>query len=75
MAGQFIFQGLSTFCQLSNQTISNRLIQFYSSQYVSVSVTPLQVLQSQTQAFISQFISSMTNDFSLSLLTIRETTQ
>ncbi|CAF1412367.1 unnamed protein product [Adineta steineri] len=74
-SGPSIFQALSAFCQLSNQTISNRLIQFYSSQYVSVSVTPLQVLQSQTQAFISQFISSMTNDFSLSLLTIRETTQ
>ncbi|CAF4027582.1 unnamed protein product, partial [Adineta steineri] len=74
-SGSFIFQGLSTFCQLSSQTISNRLTQFYSSQYVSASVTPLQVLQSQSQAFVSQFISSMTNDFLLSISTIRETTQ
>ncbi|CAF1383620.1 unnamed protein product [Adineta steineri] len=74
-SGTFIFQGLSTFCQLSNQTVSNRLTQFYSSQYVSASVTPLLVLQSQSQAFVSQFISSMTNDFSLSILTIRKTTQ
>ncbi|CAF4166321.1 unnamed protein product, partial [Adineta steineri] len=41
-SGSFIFQALNTFCQLSNQTIANRLIQFYSSQYVTVSVTPLQ---------------------------------
>ncbi|CAF4276946.1 unnamed protein product, partial [Adineta steineri] len=74
-SGSFTFQALNTFCQLSNQTISNRLTQFYSSQYVSVSVTPLQVLHSQSQAFVSQFISSMANDFSLSILTIRETTQ
>ncbi|CAF4240698.1 unnamed protein product, partial [Adineta steineri] len=74
-AGPFIFQALTAFCQLSNQTIANRLIQFYSSQYVSAFVTPLQLFQSQTQAFVSQFISSMTNDFLLSLLTIRKTTQ
>ncbi|CAF1383656.1 unnamed protein product [Adineta steineri] len=74
-SGSFIFQALNTFCQLSNQTIANRLIQFYSSQYVTVSVTPLQVFQSQTQAFVSQFISLMTNDFLLSISTIRKTTQ
>ncbi|CAF0987420.1 unnamed protein product [Adineta steineri] len=74
-SGSFMFQALNTFCQLSNQTIYNRLIQFYSTQYVSASVTPLQVLQSQTQAFVSQFISSMTNDFLLSISTIRKTTQ
>ncbi|CAF1023917.1 unnamed protein product [Adineta steineri] len=50
-------------------------MQFYSSQYVSASVTPLQVFQSQTQAFVSQFKSSITHDFLLSLSTIRTTTQ
>ncbi|CAF1477031.1 unnamed protein product [Adineta steineri] len=74
-SGTFMFQALNAFCQLSNQTISNRLTQFYSSQYVSASVTSLQVLKSQTQAFVSQFKSSITNDFLLSLLTIRTTTQ
>ncbi|CAF1483932.1 unnamed protein product [Adineta steineri] len=74
-SGSFIFQALNAFCQLSNQTISNRLIQFYSSQYVTVSVTPLEVFQSQTQAFVSQFISSTANNFILSLLIIRNTTQ
>ncbi|CAF1407879.1 unnamed protein product [Adineta steineri] len=74
-AGPFIFQALTAFCQLSNQTISNHLVQFYSSQYVSAFVTPLQLFQSQTQAFVSQFISSTTNDFLLSISTIRKTTQ
>ncbi|CAF1651899.1 unnamed protein product [Adineta steineri] len=74
-SGSFIFQALNTSCQLSNQTISNRLTQFYSSQYVSTSVTPLQVFQLQTQEFVSQFISSITNDFLLSISTIRQTTR
>ena len=75
LTGPSTFQALSTFCELINETISNRLIQFYSSQYVSASVTPLNVFQLQTQSFISQFISSTTNDFLLSLSTIRNTTQ
>ncbi|CAF4182847.1 unnamed protein product [Adineta steineri] len=75
VSGSFLFQALNTFCQLSNQIISDHLSQFYSSQYVSAFVTPLQVFQSQTQAFVSQFISSMTNDFLLSVSTIRKTTQ
>ncbi|CAF0769385.1 unnamed protein product [Adineta steineri] len=74
-SGLFIFQALNAFCQLSTQTISNQLTQFYSSQYVSASVTPLEVFQTQTQAFVSQFTSSVTKDFILSLLTIRKTTQ
>ncbi|CAF1576804.1 unnamed protein product, partial [Adineta steineri] len=74
-AGLFIFQALNAFCQLSTQTISNQLTQFYSSQYVSASVTPLEVFQTQTQAFVSQFTSSVTKDFILSLSTIRKTTQ
>jgi hypothetical protein len=71
----FAFQALNTLCTLVNQTISNRLIQFYSSQYVSASVTPLNVFQSQTKIFISEFILSTTNDFLLSLSMIRNTTQ
>jgi hypothetical protein len=71
----FAFQALNAFCVLVNQTISNGLIQFYSSQYVSASVTPSNVFQLQTKAFISQFILSTTNDFLLSLSMIRNTTQ
>ena len=71
----FAFQGLNTLCILVNQTISNRLHQFYSSQYVSAYVTPSHVFQLQTKVFISQFKLSTTNDFLLSLAMIRKTTQ
>jgi hypothetical protein len=71
----FAFQALNTLCILVNETISNDLVQFYSNQYVSAFMTPSDVFQSQTKAFISQFISSTTNDFLLSLSMIRNTTQ
>jgi hypothetical protein len=69
------FQTLTAFCTLVNETISNSLTQFYSSQYVSASVTPENVFQSQTNVLISQFISSTTNEFLSSLSMIRKTTQ
>ncbi|CAF1413893.1 unnamed protein product [Adineta steineri] len=75
VSGTFLFQALSTLCVLVDQTISNRLIEFYSSQYVSASVTPSNLFQLQTNAFISQFISSTTNEFLLSFAMIRKTTQ
>ncbi|CAF0792169.1 unnamed protein product [Adineta steineri] len=75
VTGTSTFQAVSAFCTLVNQTISNSLIQFYSSQYVSASVTPSNLFQLQTEAFISQFISSTTNQFLLSLSMIRKTTQ
>ena len=75
MTSTFAFQALNTLCVLVSQTISNRLRQFYSSQYVSASVTPTNVFQSQTHVFISQFILSTTNEFLLSLSMIRKTTQ
>ncbi|CAF1042229.1 unnamed protein product [Adineta steineri] len=71
----FIFQAMSTFCTLVNQTISNSLIQFYSNQYVSAFVTPSNVFQLQTKAFISQFKSTTATGFLLSLTMIRNTTQ
>jgi hypothetical protein len=71
----FIFHGLNAFCGLTSQTISNRLTQFYSSQYISASVIPSQIFESQANASVSQFISSTANDFSFSLSTIRDTTQ
>ncbi|CAF1091727.1 unnamed protein product [Adineta steineri] len=71
----FTFQAISAFCTLVNQTISNQLVQFYSSQYVRASVTPTNIFQLQTKAFISQFISSTTDNFLLSFSMIRDTTQ
>jgi hypothetical protein len=73
--GPYAFQALRAFCDLSNQTISNRLIQFYSNQYVSASVVPQTLFESETQSLIDQFRSSSTNNFLLSLATIRDTTQ
>ncbi|CAF1529605.1 unnamed protein product [Adineta ricciae] len=71
----FIFQSLNTLCNLVKQTINNRLIQFYSTQYVSSSVVPSETFSLQVDSFISQFISSMTNDFLLSLSSIRQMIQ
>ena len=69
------FQGLSAFCELIDQTISYRLKQFYLTQYVSASVTSLQVFDLGTKVLISQFISSTTNEFLLLLSTLRDITQ
>ncbi|CAF4153060.1 unnamed protein product, partial [Adineta steineri] len=71
-----IYDGYYNECQPSKCSYSYQgKNDFYSSQYISAFVTPLQVLNLQTQAFVSQFISSMTNDYLLSLLTIKTTTQ
>ncbi|CAF4102018.1 unnamed protein product [Adineta steineri] len=75
LTSTFTFQALTTLCALVDQTISNSLIQFYSSQYVSAFVTPSNVFQLQTDAFISQFKSATRNEFLLSLAMIRNTTQ
>ncbi|CAF1662607.1 unnamed protein product, partial [Adineta ricciae] len=75
MVGAFIFQGLSTLCSLVNETISNRLTQFYSNQYISAFVTPKDIFESQTTTFIDQFKSSTTAEFLASLTMIRNITQ
>jgi hypothetical protein len=70
----FAFQALSAFCDLINNTISDSLTRFYSNQYVSASVTPSQLFETETQSLVDQFRSSMTNSFLLFLLMIRNTT-
>ncbi|CAF1509563.1 unnamed protein product [Adineta ricciae] len=75
MVGAFIFQGLSTLCSLVNETISNRLTQFYSNQYISAFVIPKDIFESQTTTFIDQFKLSTVHDFLLSLTMMRNTTQ
>jgi hypothetical protein len=69
--GTYTFQGLSAFCDLINTTISDSLIRFYSSQYVGISVIPLESFHLQAQSLIDQFILSTTNAFLLSLSMIR----
>ncbi|CAF4256013.1 unnamed protein product, partial [Adineta steineri] len=73
--GPYLFQALNAFCELINQTVSNRLSQFNSSQYVSASVISSNVFKSQAQSLVDQFKLSTTNDFLLSLTTIRNMTQ
>ncbi|CAF2406880.1 unnamed protein product [Rotaria sp. Silwood2] len=72
---KFLFQALSTFCELTNRTVSESLIRFYSNRYISTVVTSSQVFHLQLQSIFEQFISSTTNDLLLSLQIIRNTTQ
>ncbi|CAF1411108.1 unnamed protein product [Adineta steineri] len=69
------FQALNAFCEIVNQTIVNRLVQFYASDYISASVISSQIFQVQTQSLISNLRQTMNNDFTLSFSTIRKTTQ
>jgi hypothetical protein len=61
------FQALATLCQSIKTTINNNLIQFYSTQYVSTSITPLEIFQSRVQQLINQFIGLTANSFLSSL--------
>ncbi|CAF4063791.1 unnamed protein product [Rotaria sp. Silwood1] len=73
--GPNTFRALSGFCELINKTISENLIRFYSTQYVSATITSTQLFQSTAQYFFEQFISSTTQDLLLSLQVIRDTVQ
>ena len=75
LTGSFSFQALSAFCELVNDTLSDSLARFYSNQHFSISVTPLELFQSQTQALVRLLMSTTTNSFSSSLKMIRDTTQ
>ena len=75
MIGSLQFQALKTLCRLVNDTISNSLTRFHASQYVSMTVTPSLLLQSQMHAFVSQFISTTTKDFLSSFRIVRDTIQ
>jgi hypothetical protein len=74
-SGIFTFQALNASCELVNRTISDSLIQFSLNQYVSPTVTPFELFQSQIKAFIRQFRSTTTNNFLRSLDMIRSTNQ
>jgi hypothetical protein len=73
VTSQYSFQALSSFCELSQNTITHNLIQLYSNQYVSTYVTPFQLFQSQTISRVSQFKFSMIESFLLSLSMIQNT--
>ena len=69
------FQTLQIVCQLAKKSISARLEEFYSNNYVSAVATPSAQFRLQLGTLIEQFISSTTNNFLLSLELIRDTTQ
>jgi hypothetical protein len=71
----YSFQGLRSFCQLTEETIENSLGSFYSNQYVSAYLTPSDLFRQQNEAQIQQFISSTIKIFLSALSLIRETTQ
>jgi hypothetical protein len=74
VAAPRLFQGLRSMCQLAAESIRTNLDQFYSSNYVSAAATSEDLLRSQSEAIVKQFISSTTNSFLLSLRLIRNTT-
>ena len=69
------FQSLRFLCELANRSISLKLDEFDTYNYVSANVVPETTLQSQSQALIEDFMSSTVTSFILSLRTIRDTTQ
>ncbi len=73
--GSSAFQALRVFCKLINQTISDGLVQFYSNQYVSTSLRPSLLMQSEIKSLIDQFRSSLSKKFSLSYSMIRDIIQ
>ena len=69
------FQGLRSFCNIVNQIIFDALIAFYSTEYVSGSVTPVDVFQSQIEESTRKFRQTTAASFLSSISTIRSTTQ
>ncbi|CAF3741606.1 unnamed protein product [Adineta steineri] len=72
--GRFTFQALAAFCKLANRTVSDSLAEFLLNMYISATVTPLELFQSQILTFIDQFNSSITNNFLRTLDLVRSTT-
>jgi len=75
ITSSYAFQALAMFCDLINKTLSDSFIRFYSTEYISRLITPVELFESQVESFIDQFRSSTTNSFLLSLSMNRETTQ
>ena len=73
--GLFVFEALRTLCQSAATSVSDSLLQFYSTNYVSALITSADLLRFQSEASIQQFISSTANSYLSSLRLIRDTTQ
>ncbi|CAF0846729.1 unnamed protein product, partial [Adineta steineri] len=71
----YTLNALALFCQLTDNILSDSLIQFSSSRYLSASVTPKQLFELQAQSSFQQFIISRINDLLFMMQFIRDTTQ
>lgn len=67
-----LFQILSLFCDLTRSTISDGLIDFNTTQFISLTVIPHDSFDEQTDALISLFISSTVRDFVRSRAVVRD---
>ena len=75
VTGSLVFQALRSLCDLTKYWTSSYLEQFYLSQYIGTHPTPVDLLQSQSESLVRQFISSTTNNFLLSLRLVRDISQ
>ncbi|CAF1153379.1 unnamed protein product [Adineta steineri] len=75
MTSPYSFQALRSFCQISQNTIVHNLNQFNANQYISIYVTPIQVLELQTTSRFNQFRVSMIESFLLTFSLIQNTIQ
>ncbi|CAF0722498.1 unnamed protein product [Adineta steineri] len=71
----YILNALALFCQLTDNIVSDSLIEFYSNQYLSATVTSKQLFELQAQSSFQQFIISRINDLLFMMQFIRDTTQ
>ncbi|CAF1310712.1 unnamed protein product [Didymodactylos carnosus] len=73
--GQAQFNALLAFCQLANQTISDAMNTFLSTNFISSGVIKLELFQSEVEFLLKSFKSSTINSFQRSFDLIRLTTQ
>jgi hypothetical protein len=72
--GPSLFQALSSFCHMTNTIITDGLIDFYATQFISGMVMSHDVFEQESNELIRTFILSTTQAFKRSLDMIRDVT-
>ncbi|CAF1107143.1 unnamed protein product [Didymodactylos carnosus] len=67
----YFFQTLTSFCQLSNETVLDSLIEFYSTELITSNILSNETFRSQANSFINLLISETPLTFRRSLELIR----
>ncbi|CAF1045166.1 unnamed protein product [Didymodactylos carnosus] len=70
-----LFQTLSMFCLLSQQTITDELLSFNFTTFITGTLIPERIFSQQALGFISTFQEGIKSSFSTSLTLITDTTQ